>query len=800
VPAGGGSWVALGPAQVTTAAYGKVTGRVTSIAIDPADSSGNTVYVGSTGGGVWKSTNAAGNPATVVFSPLTDSLSGNTVTGAVSLSIGAVSVQPGATGVVLAGTGDPNDAMDSYWGSGILRSADGGLTWTRIYRSNESGTTQYTSRQFAGLSFAGFAWSTSNPNLVVAAVSESSESVIVNAENAVSQVGVYYSTDAGATWLLATIEDSPTSLVQSPQLASPTAAAATAVVWNPVRQRFYTAIRFHGYYESVDGITWTRSATQPGISLDTTTCPGNYSSLACPLFRGALAVQPVSGDLFAITTDINNINQGIWRDTCAVSSGGCVSPTVNFQSLPSQALEDGTGAIPQADYDLWLAAVPVSNDTILYAGTEDIYRCSLAAGCAWRNTTNVNTCAAAQVAPAQHSVDASLAGSSASAFPGLIYFGNDGGLWRTTDGVTQTTAPCSAADAAHFQNLNGGLGSLAEVADLATDPTNSAINLAAQGALGTSATSPPGQMVWPQVLDGEGRHVAIDPSAPANWFAASSSGVSIHACNQGDNCSIAGFGPVIIGSAEVGGDGNALPYPAPWILDPQNTAQIIVGTCRVWRGPTSGGSSWSAANDISPFLDGAGPGGSNQVCTSNGVTRSLAASGTVSNLPGVQELIYAGMAGLFDGGSIAAGRIYSGAVSSSSGPSTAWADLSNSPVTNDIPANNGLFNPGGFAISSIAVDPHDSTGNTVYATIEGFSGNGLSEPRVYSSTDGGAHWLNVTANLPPGPVNTLVVDPNDASTVYVGLDIGVFFTNQIGGCGNGGACWSSYERRCPMRP
>ena len=46
------AWQPLGPAQVMTAAYGKVTGRVTSIAIDGSDASGNTVYVGTTGGGM----------------------------------------------------------------------------------------------------------------------------------------------------------------------------------------------------------------------------------------------------------------------------------------------------------------------------------------------------------------------------------------------------------------------------------------------------------------------------------------------------------------------------------------------------------------------------------------------------------------------------------------------------------------------------------------------------------------------------------------------------------------------------
>ena len=46
------SWQAVGPASVTSIAYGAVSGRVTAVAVDPNDATGNTVYVGSTGGGV----------------------------------------------------------------------------------------------------------------------------------------------------------------------------------------------------------------------------------------------------------------------------------------------------------------------------------------------------------------------------------------------------------------------------------------------------------------------------------------------------------------------------------------------------------------------------------------------------------------------------------------------------------------------------------------------------------------------------------------------------------------------------
>jgi hypothetical protein len=165
-------WQSLGPAQVMTSAFGAVTGRVSSIASDPSDPTGNIVYVGTTGGGVWKSVNAAGNLAQVSFTPLTDTLGAYAGASTASLSIGSVTVQPGGTGVVLAGTGDPNDATDSYYGAGILRSADGGLTWSLIANSSDHSIGGVTNFKFQGNGFAGFAWSTSNPNLVVAAVSQ----------------------------------------------------------------------------------------------------------------------------------------------------------------------------------------------------------------------------------------------------------------------------------------------------------------------------------------------------------------------------------------------------------------------------------------------------------------------------------------------------------------------------------------------------------------------------------------------------------------------------------------------------
>ncbi len=241
-------------------------------------------------------------------------------------------------------------------------------------------------------------------------------------------MGLYYSTDAGVTWHMGTIMDG-SQIVQTPLPSGGDLGgrAATAVVWNPIRQHFYAAIRYHGYYESADGVTWTRLAHQPGTGLTTTACPtapGTTGSASCPIFRGALAVQTTTGDIFAVTVDRNNVDQGLWQDVCALSGISCANTTVSFgKQLPSSPLEIGNGSavIPQADYNLALAATPsgpagASQDTVLYVGTLDLYRCSLAAGCVLRNTTNaVNGCAApAQVAPAQHAIAALATGSHAA--------------------------------------------------------------------------------------------------------------------------------------------------------------------------------------------------------------------------------------------------------------------------------------------------------------------------------------------------------------------------------------------------
>ena len=92
---------------------GLVGGRVTALAAD-----GSTLYMGAADGGVWKSTSGGTS-----WTPLTDD--------APTLSVGALAVNP-ADHSLWVGTGEANTSSDSYAGIGVLRSADGGATFTRV--------------------------------------------------------------------------------------------------------------------------------------------------------------------------------------------------------------------------------------------------------------------------------------------------------------------------------------------------------------------------------------------------------------------------------------------------------------------------------------------------------------------------------------------------------------------------------------------------------------------------------------------------------------------------------------------
>ena len=74
-------------------------------------------------------------------------------------------------------------------------------------------------------------------------------------------------------------------------------------------------------------------------------------------------------------------------------------------------------------------------------------------------------------------------------------------------------------------------------------------------------------------------------------------------------------------------------------------------------------------------------------------------------------------------------------------------------------------------VSYITVDPTNS--QRVYVTLSGYSAGN----KVYVSADNGQNWSNYTGNLPNVPVNCIAYQQGTNEGLYVGTDVGVFYTD-----------------------
>ncbi|MGH9450223.1 MAG: WD40/YVTN/BNR-like repeat-containing protein, partial [Terriglobia bacterium] len=143
-----------------------------------------TYYMGTAGGGVWKTTDAG-----VVWRPLFDQ--------AHVASIGALAVAPSNDQIIYVGTGDFGIASNSWGaanqGDGVWRSDDGGRAWHHIGLSDTA-------------HIGAILVDPNNPNVVLVAA-------LGNAYAADPHRGVYLTTDAGRTWIRTLYKDDTTGAI-----------------------------------------------------------------------------------------------------------------------------------------------------------------------------------------------------------------------------------------------------------------------------------------------------------------------------------------------------------------------------------------------------------------------------------------------------------------------------------------------------------------------------------------------------------------------------------------------------------
>jgi photosystem II stability/assembly factor-like uncharacterized protein len=201
---------------------GRVT-AVTGVASQPY-----TFYMGSTGGGIWKTTNAGHT-----FVNVSD--------GFFSVgSIGAVMVAPSDPNIVYVGTGSSKIRSNVSIGHGMYKSTDAGKTWAFIglYDTGQIATVRIDP---------------TNPDIVYVAAQG-------NPFSANPERGVYKTTDGGKTWkLVLHISDTAGAADVEIQPGHPN--VLFACMWHALRTPWtiISGAKEGGIYKSTDGgENWTK--------------------------------------------------------------------------------------------------------------------------------------------------------------------------------------------------------------------------------------------------------------------------------------------------------------------------------------------------------------------------------------------------------------------------------------------------------------------------------------------------------------------------------------------------------------
>src|SRR5207342_3195699 len=223
-PFGALRWRSLGPDR---------GGR--SIAVAGSDARPLEYYMGATGGGLWKTTDAGTS-----WKPVTDGLINHS-------SIGAVAVSASNPDVVYIGTGEADIRGNIIQGGGAYKSIDAGKTWTHVGLTE----TQVISK---------IRVHPSNPDLVY--VAAFGHHAAPNPDR-----GVYRSKDGGKTWEKVLFRDNKTGaneLVIDPKNPQ----VIYAALWEAYRNAYEMSSGGpgSGIFKSTDGGDhWTEISRNPGL-------------------------------------------------------------------------------------------------------------------------------------------------------------------------------------------------------------------------------------------------------------------------------------------------------------------------------------------------------------------------------------------------------------------------------------------------------------------------------------------------------------------------------------------------------
>jgi len=644
-----GEWESLGPENIG--------GRTLCLAFHPTDS--NTIYAGSAGAGLWKTTTQGDGRFAWEHVP----------TGFPVLAVATIAIDPDNPDHMLIGTGETygvgfarpgteNRLTRGTYGIGILQTNDGGESWTQVL--------DFDQERIIGIQDLEI-----NPNNTLEVY-------------AATTSGVYKSVDGGNEWNLIFIKSNCVDIEIDPNNGE-------VVYLSHGNLNFSLHAARSGIYKSTNSgerfielthsnlpLAWSGNAK---LSIDPNNSNTIYAAIQDAFFDSNTA--PYRG-LFKSTNqgeDWENINQqDIARFQGWYAHDIAISPSnpdeiykVGIDAWKSS--NGGTLFEKRSNWAAWtFGEIPV--DTVdgipsyVHADIHAVYYHPL--------------------------------------IPGKVFFATDGGVFSTVDGGET------------FITHNGGLQTTQFYANMASSSTSP--NFCIGGTQDNATYIYRGSPSWYRVIGGDGMSTAVQTQNDQVVFGSAQGLYLVKSTDGGQN--FINASPDFI-------NGDRVAFSAPYEIAPSNDNIMYAGSLILYR-------STNAANTWVP-------------------TRNTA-------IDGFNRVVKIGISPV--------------------DPNTLYVATAPDPFSGTTAAKVFKSVDGGQTFNQmmglpdrvckdITIDPNDE--NIVYLAFSGFG-----TVHVYKSIDGGNYWFASETGLPDVPTNSIAIDPLNTDDVYLGNDLGVYYSPDAG--------------------